>query len=339
VQQDIAEQFKRMVLTELMMQSPFPLEEVFAPENEVSMKFEEVDIEWKVRTENHQADLFQKGVKTIDEVRNHMGMADFTDEHLDRTHHGLYEKPMQEAELDLGHKQVEVGAAKTVKQIQQKASTARKKPAEKRSAADRDSIKAAGTNSNIVKHKDEQQLSLLDAITIQEQFVKLYDTVKDKPMAEKKLTLMLGTKILYDNIKKDMAGKIREGAAAASKDLGIELSGLSIEHNIFEPLDKLRDSVIDMVCKDEKTINRAAVRISTANRTEQNRSYNYGYSLTCLNNKINTVTIVGELDDLSDESMQHVGTEIKLSNRGLVSQIPPFHPNSKLKIKAKIDNE
>ena len=337
IQQDIAEQFKRMILTELMLQSPFSMEEIMESENEVTLKFEEVDIEWKVRTENHQADLFGKGVKTIDEVRNHMGMDTFTDQHLERTHHGLYEKPMQEAELDLQHKQVEVGAAKTVKQIQHKASAARKKPSEKRSAADRDSIKAAGTNSNIVKHKDS--LMLEDAITIQEQFKNLYETVKDKSIAQKKITLMLGTKVLYDNIKEEMAGRVKEGAIAAAKDLGIELNGINIEHNIFEPLDRLRDSVIDMVCKDESTINRAAVRISTANRTEQSRGYNYGYSLTCLNNKVNTVTVIGGLDDISEESMKHVGTEIKLSNRELMTQIPPFHPNSKLKIKAKVDTE
>lgn len=334
IQQDIAEQFKRMIITELMLQSPFSMEEILDPENNVTLKFEEVDIEWKVRTENHAADLFQKGVKTIDEVRNPMGMETFTDEHLDRTHHGLYEKPQMEAELDLQHKQVEVGAAKTVKQIQTKASAARKKPAEKRSAADRDSIKAAGTNSNIVKHKDE--LVICDAMAIQDQFTRLYDQVKDKSNSQKKITLMMGTRILYDDIKGKMIDKIKEGAEAAYKDLGIELGKVHMEHNIFEPLDKLRDSVIEMVCKDEKTINRAALRISTADRTEQSRAYNYGYSITCLNNKCDTVTVIGGLEDISEESMKHIGTEIKLSNRSLVSQIPPFHPNSRLKLKAKL---
>jgi hypothetical protein len=274
-----------------------------------------------------------------------MNKKDITDDDLMYTFHGLYggNEPPAPAMLQTEHgdnyiaRQGELAHATTVPTTTvtsgggSPAKTTHVKPMGKpkiakvgatKSAAERDSIKASKSNSNIVKHKDALDENLL----IQDHFVRLCDTVRDKPATERKLNLMVGTKLVYDEIKDKMKSKLQDGISAAFKDLGLEEKSLQVQHDLYTPLDKLRDSVVSMVAEDPSKANRAGIRISTANKTEQMRAYNYGYALACVANNVDSV-------DMITDSAEVVDT-LALSEFDL-SLIPPYRPNSKVTLKIK----
>jgi hypothetical protein len=207
-----------------------------------------------------------------------------------------------------------------------------KPPKATQSAATSDPIKTSKSNSNIVKHKDE--IYIYDQISIKDQLSNLYDTVKDKTKSQKKITMAVGAKLLYDDIKREMLANVEDGANAACKDIGVEFKKINISHDILSPLDKLRDSVVNLVMEDEKNINRASLRVATASKTEAQRSWNYGYAKALMDNGINKAKICSSSDSISDDSSEFIGSEIELNDSNLLSVIPPFRPNSKLKIMA-----
>jgi hypothetical protein len=345
IQREIVNQFNEKILVEMAMQSPF-LDRVFAPGMMPQLSFNEVDIEWQIRKENHAADLFTKGVKTVDEVRNGMGHKDLTEEHLGRTYHGLYEKPQMDADHqlakesleqqgELGEKGLKVQAATKATQLKAKANkTTSGKTKQKSSGVKKDTVKSSKSNSNITKsHRDS-----MENISIQDVFRGALEGISDEDKSRKKLDIIFATKCTYDVIKANMRDSVLRGMEDAARDLGIEDYSTDIVHDLFAPVDKLRDSVVDMVYNDSNAINRAAARVSITNRTEQSRAYNYGYAITCVNNNVDTLLIYSDAEDVSSDSSQYLGQEIVVNRTNILSVIPPYRPNSKLKIKLKEGN-
>lgn len=306
VQQEVSQQFGENVLDEMMLQSFF--DGVFEQENAVSLVFQEIDIEWQIRQENHQADLFAKGVSTIHETRNKMGKKTISDDEIDTTTYPGIQNRLN------------------IREIEKK---------EAQSAADRDSVKSAKSNSNIVKAKDS--LELLDShgtLSLQDEFKNAILSIKDNTNAAKKINIMFATKGAYDKIKENMITNIKNGVYQAIKDSKLESYNMPIvEHNIFKPLDDLRDSVVDMLYKDINTLNRAATRISTAFNTESTRAYNYGYASFCVSNNKNNLKIYTDFDNISSDSVEYIGKEITVNNQKILSEIPPYRPNSRLKVR------
>lgn len=304
LQQEISAQFKDEILDEMMLQSSF--EAIFDEDNEVHLQFEEIDIEWKIRQENHEADLYSKGVKTIHETRNKMGNRDISDDDLNNyTFHGIQNKfAIQEI-----------------------------KKQEEQSAAERDSLKASKTNSNTVKAKDMKLEDSIQFISIQDEFKNTVNSIKDNTKSGKKLNIMFATKAVYDIISDNMLLAMKDGAKDAASDIGIEDYKLEVTHNIFEPISKLRDNVVDMLCKDENLLDKAALRVATADRTERLRAYNYAYCKTAMANNKDTFIIYSDADTVSGDSFEFIGKEIKINDSNILEAIPPFRPNSRLKVK------
>ena len=301
IQQEIAQQFKDKILDEIMLQSSY--DDIFDEENAVKLLFQEIDLEWKIRSENHEADLYQKGVKTIHETRNKMGHKTISDEDIDNyTSQGISNKfsiQQQEQQADL------------------------------KSAADKDMIKSSKSNSNIVKHKDSIQ-----SISIQDEFKNALTDLYEKKENVTKLDIILATKYAYDSIKSSIIDSVKLGLKDAAEDLGLEEYETSLRHNLFEKLDNIRDEVAEMVYKDKKTLNRAAFRIATASKTENIRARNYGYALLALQNKKNEFTIYHNLsDNISSDSMEQIGKVIEVDMSNILQAIPPFRPNQNLLIK------
>ena len=302
IQQELASQFKEEILDEMMLQSDFP--NIFDEECEVKLLFQEIDLEWKIRSENHEADLFSKGVKTIHETRNKMGQKTISDDDInDYTFHGMQAKRDMD-ELD------------------------------NKNAAKADMIKSSKTNSNVTKSKDSLQLSdSISNISLQDEFkLILEDIYKDEK--SKKFNLIIATKVTYDRIKKNVIDSIKLGMETAAKDL--ELSGYdkTIKHNIFEKIDQLRDSVTNRLKTDQSYINMAANRVGMANKTETIRGYNYGYGLVCLSNEKDKFTTYS---DITSNDFSGLNEEITLTYSGILNQVPPYKPNSKTKIRVKLD--
>jgi hypothetical protein len=312
IQQELAQQFKELILDEIMLQSQY--NDIFDEETEVKLVFQETDLEWKIRSENHEADLFQKGIKTIHETRNKMGHKTISDEDLENyTSTGISNKfALQQEELK-----------------------------NKLSAADNDPVKSAKSNSNIVKHKDMLLQDKIESISLQDEFKaaieEIYSKKGDKP---NKLDIILATKYIYDSIKSNMIDSVKNGVKDASKDLNIEDSDIDLQHNIFGNLDSIRDEIVDLVYKDKNNINKAAIRVATANRTNSYKAYNYGYALTGISNGSNKFVIHHNTStDISSDSMDLLGKELELNTGSILRDIPPYRPNQRVYLRIKKNGE
>ena len=343
IQQELSDQIYNTVLTELMLQSPFPVEFIFDEENKPTLRFEEVDVEWKIKKENHEADLFQKGITHIHETRNKMGRKDITDDQLMYTHHGLYQEGIpdpvminedaiankyiqQEGKLAKAQKPPTTTGGPSVKK--KKKPTGVKKTKTSKSSAERDQIKSAKSNSNITKSRD----SLDKDLSVQESFIKLVDSIGDKPNTDRRISLILATKCVYDEIKENMKDALELGIQDACDSIGVNNTNIQISENIFEPLDKLRDSVVDLMYKDKTATNRASVRVAAANKTEQVRAYNYGVLLAARQNEIKNLEVYSDSVNISEESFSLLGTELDVTKTKL-KDLPPYRPNQTLRVR------
>lgn len=72
-QKEFATQFEAFVIRELLLESTFPDSNIFEEENEVYLRFKEIDFESRQAKENHLVDIFLKNAITHDEMRTGMG--------------------------------------------------------------------------------------------------------------------------------------------------------------------------------------------------------------------------------------------------------------------------
>jgi hypothetical protein len=302
IQQELSRQFNESILTELMLQSPFGVNGL---KNNVrpSLQFEEIDIEWKIRTENHSADQFTKGVITVDEVRNSRGLKTLSDEELKRTHPHMYGKFSDAA----------IEAQKEIK-----------------SAADKDVIKSSKTNSNVVKSNRDSLDFILDS-NISSQLLDVIDRYKGENNICKKFNLRIDLNNIYAIIKSNVTSKFNDGIRQSIKDINAkkEISPVLVSDALSElhsEIDKLCSNVYDSIIS-EQNINTSKLlkRIDSANRTEQVKGYNAGYALCSL------------LNDIKEFNLMHYDSEDTLSSVEInnISDIFPSHPNSKTIISAK----
>lgn len=307
VQQEISQQFQEKILNEMMLQSNF--NGIFDDENIVKLQFQEIDIEWKIRQENHQADLYSKGVSTIHEVRNKMNKKTISDDQINNeTFHGIKSRL-------------------ALKENQQKEESLI-------SAADNDTVKSSKTTSNITKSKDCIQLrDNLESISVQDEFKNIMLSLKEKDKISKKIDVIFATKYMFDNIKSNIISSVKEGYTKTKKDLKItDNYQPQILVDIFKNLDIARNSIVDTVCNNEDNINKAAVKVAAINRTEKARAYNLGVYLAAKENNIDKLVIYHDLDNISEDSSKLLGKELDL-NSITHEDLPPYRYNQRLKVK------
>lgn len=76
-QKEFSTQFEAFVIRELILESTFPNASIFDEENEVYLRFNEIDFEFRQAKENHLVDVFLKNGITHDEMRTGMGHEPF----------------------------------------------------------------------------------------------------------------------------------------------------------------------------------------------------------------------------------------------------------------------
>lgn len=314
IQQEVTRQFDELILREIVLASPFGINGL-TRENRPSLKFEEIDIEWKIRTENHAADQFTKGALTIDEVRNQRGLKTMGDEHLKRTQSYLYgdHSPAKTAEREAKVKKLE-------------------------SSASKDLIKSSKTNSNVTKSSRKKvRDSIMDGISdfiinrdISASLADSLVTLKGAGTIGAKFNIKLETKLIYDSIKRNIFDKFTAGTIDASEDLNVPLLldeniASPIISDILDSIDTLSNSVSTELLSDiSKNTPRAIRRIDTANKTEQVKAYNLGYALVAMKSGVTL------FDTLHYDSSEIIG-EITVKN---IKDVFPIHPNSKTIIRA-----
>lgn len=338
IQQELSRQIQENILIELLLQSPYA-NNIGEDEYMPRLSFEEVDTEWKIRQENHEADLFAKGTKTIHEVRNKRGEKTLSDEDLMYTHPALFSNQIpHKTALDTQYgdkvaahegKIAHATAVETVTKTSQPGAPTKKthtKPVTGgKSAANNDPIKTSKSNSNIVKKKAHDFL-LEDSLgenNIREQFIDSISKLQDSNA--NKINLIFAIKNIYDDIKTQAKESIKLGIEDASKDLEVEELDIRVEENIFKNLDSIRDDISDKLYKDPSYINKAANRVAMAYRTEKVRGYNYGVYLAAKSAGRDKLVIYSGVNELSDDSMELLGKEIDIANG--ISELPPFRAN------------
>lgn len=79
-QREIGAQFFNSIIRELILESTFDQKDLFTAENKVLLKFNEIDLEARIKKENHYADIFIKNVITHPEMRIKCGLKPFEGE-------------------------------------------------------------------------------------------------------------------------------------------------------------------------------------------------------------------------------------------------------------------
>lgn len=324
VQQELSNQFNELILVEMILQSPFGVE-AFKEKALPILKFVETDIEWKIRKENHEADLFQKGLKDIDEARASLGLTPMKEEQIAKTQQGLYGQLGIDQETDSAEHLARINAAVAPKTTAPTGS--KPKNPSKKSAADRDSIKSAKTNSNTVKsNRDSILKDTMSSLDLQDQFKAL--------LSDNKLNTIIATKYVYEAIKQNMAIRFKDGVSDTVNLIKPDSPrNIEIKDNIFESIDSLCQSVTRLLQDDINKINRVAARIATSNRTEEIRAYNYGVLLTAKEYGIEKLEFIHDnLSDITEESAKLIGKTIEVKNL-TVEDLPPFRPNQRVKVR------
>jgi hypothetical protein len=311
IQQEFTRQFDSMILNEIMLHSPFGingLKEGFRP----TLKFEEIDIEWQIRKENHAADQFTKGVMTIDEVRNPRGLKTLDQNSEKRTQMHMY-GDLNPAVLAQEQEKLDQSAAKA------------------------DLIKKNKTNSNTTKstrkksksHKDSADFLIEDEQNLAVMFKDAVDNIKSEHPIGKKFNLKLYTKFVYAKLKDRVEQKFADGITDAILDTGHEdfdfKNASYLLDGILDKITKLGDDVTNRIAENFDYSMQASSRVRIADRTEQVRAYNYAYAAVCQDAGITTFSI------RSYDSEDY--TENITITDSIETCIPPFHPNSKQIIK------
>jgi hypothetical protein len=295
VQQELTRQFDETILLEMALQSPFG-EEILKHGIRPTLKFEEIDIEWKIRTENHTADQFTKGVITIDEVRNPRGLKDLSEQDLKRTFASLYG--------DMSG----MAAGK--------------------SSATKDLVKSSGTTSNVTKSNDSDGFILDNNIGLQ--MLDTIDSLNDQHYLGKKFNIKLATKALYSQVKQNIFKQMETGITDAIRDIKCasnpDIKNIVTKEleDIYKSIDILCESVTFDLCENiPKNTSKSIKRIDSANKTEQVKAYNIGYA---------SVLLASDIKDIETYHYDSLETKEKLSLSS-INDILPKHPNTKTVIR------
>lgn len=79
-QRELGAQIYNSIIRELLLESTFDQSDLFSIENRVFLKFNEIDLESRIKKENHYTDIFEKNVITHDEMRIKCGWKPFKGE-------------------------------------------------------------------------------------------------------------------------------------------------------------------------------------------------------------------------------------------------------------------
>lgn len=324
IQQQLANQFSEKILLDLMLQSEYSyllLEEISSIPK---LSFNEIDIQWQIRKENHIADLFSKNILTFDEARNSMGRKTSDEETLNNTYFGLFKQKELDRKFELSQQKMSNNHNTDPSNIKM------------------DSVKSTKSNSNITK-------SLRDSLDISEKspvdFIKKFSFNEIeiyKARIESAKNGILEKTFLIKDIANEIVKYMMEVRdysieffkLESNEDIEILDKGFTLPSNIEEVVkEKITEIIIDGYSNGDST-NRIMSRINTTLLTCQIYSYNFTYATCAKINNINSVVVYSLSEIPSNDTSEYIGKIINLEiEEDYASAIPPYRPNSKQFIK------
>lgn len=252
IQQELARMIDEEILTELMLQSPFGIEGLHYA-TRPTLKFEEIDIEWKIRNENHNADQFTKGTMTIDEVRSKRGDKKLSDEDLKRTFAHLYGDM---SGLAVG----------------------------KSAGATGDLIKSSGSNSNIVK-------SVRDSLNIPLELNDMADRFALSEKGAGKSNLLVDLQVFASKLNNVCIESLNDGLNKLCGEFNISIPEDSIGEEaksfIRDSTKEIYYNVLNDIIDNNYNRSKTPLKINKRINELHDACYNLGYALAARNIDIN----------------------------------------------------
>lgn len=320
------------IFNELLREGGF--DPLLRPEDMVSFKFKEIDIENKIKTENQAIQKFTNNAITHEELRLELGMDPVTDEGR------LYFNMISTADAQAAANQAD-NKARPENQSGKKQAPGKK---ESISESLNTNIPHIELSDNLTRYWN---LAREDVISV----IKKHYNLKDKKSSdeepkEAKGVLTLVKQSMDSTLDKHLSSSFSYGMKKAIKEApNYKKGSLNYTSCVKEASDKAKAHVSKLIDEDltrlilkalESSDSKEAIakvvgafsaltyRLKFIARSEAYRSYNYGFARTAIALGYKYATVSKE-DTQCEACSKIADTEIDLSEG--IENIPPFHAN------------
>jgi len=322
-QQTIVTFFNTTMLRELLLEGDFNFD-TLDEKNKVYLAFNEIDIDSKIKRENHNMLQYQGHTISETELRNAIGRESIADSEREGMYLEIVAKPMikYESDMSLGQSNGASNAAK-----------AKQQPSNQH-----------GTKSGPEKKKSSfiPKLAMSDGV-LREEFKDLISDLEQSELTGTfsidwaiQLLSMIETRMV-DRLQGLMGKSMRLGIKSITKPYEVEMSSgyKQIEgfanyrvRNIINTVKKIvrgfeaQDNTLESVQKMYKSL---AFRFDFILRTEQRRAFLYGKAIGLRNNGQDTVSVQVE-NGACEDCQRQDDNKIQLANIRL-DDMPIAHDN------------
>ena len=341
LQQDFETQFNFLVLDELLMEGKFDVDPLL-PENAAVLKFNEIDLDKKIKLEEHAADVFTKHLLMEDEARHMVGREklEIDDERRGLSYFKLIEEPLAlikgsgdatspMAAAAVSNEQTSMEPQHMAEAQQNKEKEIKAKPVPKPSPARKNSVRFAereAFNDNLIKES-------FDSLLYDIKFHLSINT----PTSWIETIVELWAKKLSDRFTSLIATRFRDGVQGTGrgrweKDFTEELS--SLEKRTSSYILKLSADVKSKLSKiDGRASNREIMslidismnRINGLYVTEVNLAYNYGRAIGFGLQNIKYVKMQRH-DNIACFECDSILNKVIDLQHFTIEELPPHHP-------------
>lgn len=321
----------------------------YDPDNEVFLRFNEIDFDSQIKVENHYAQMFSQHAITHDELRFKLGLKPWEEADWDNSFWKLIEEPKmliqaQDEPYSAAAQALAAAPTSSITPEQLNKADAANAQSQRREARLKQS---RGTRSGASQDRPSNQYGRkLEPVTVKNH-LELRDYISHSG-GSTSLTLGLMHKSIEKQVKQSIVDNFIRGWHRANADMGLQ-SDTSKQQGYINTLHTNTSKVLDRLFKELNAASGDIIlsnelasikdylsyRTAVINKTETMRASNLGYITALLHSGQEYVLDV----DLSNECLQCVRMTQEIVNKGSnsidLSSVPPFHPNCECSIKVK----
>ena len=364
IQDDIEAQFDWQILNELLLEGDFSFNPLHR-DNTVNLQFKEIDVEAKIKHENHVAQMFEQNLFNEDDSRREIGyevVPENDKEWRKKTYWKQYKEPEtlmlsgDEAYLmataDNPNTSLERGNIKEGQEMKKdlEKAAAKAKAAAKPAAPTRGSRAAQGTNRPSNQHGtrtgpklSKDSFVLLDHI-VDESFADIINDIQvylqnddDHKWIKNIISIWedrLTKQFTTHTVNEFNNGAVKFGATSYSTYDGISRSNEIREHTKYY-IHKLANDLSNRIGRLDGTEDANTAmslveihrgRLDAIYKSELVKAHNYGLVYGMLMDGYIEAKIIGTDAEICESCKHYIGQVIKLRDATLKS-IPSFHPN------------
>lgn len=361
------------IINELLFEGGF--DPVLNPDDEVVFAFHEIQLDAKIKKENHIIQMFMQNAITHDEMRTLMGLDPVADEGRLMFNMVTGSLAQQAAEASAGAAAAGENDNKPENQHGKQDSPGKPQREAEEEKPDRKTAisEKVEENTQEVLTPAAGMVNLTSELTI-ENYLKtmklFWDNLRDdvvqmiqngKSEAEVKgFATELVRQSLRARSRQYIVEAMRKGQESATVEIGrpIDSSSLNfalayekISGKSISSVDRLINDVDKLISKayvDDKTADRIIkvvgafnsneYRLSFIAKTELYRAYNYGRAVTAKESGLETIG-VQHTEHGCKQCVDKVNDTIELTNIDLIDAVPPHHPNCTCLVKLNMPAE